>query len=35
MPLSHELHAAITHTLRDAGIQIPFPQRDIHIKTDA
>lgn len=35
MPLSHELHAAITRTLRDAGVQIPFPQRDIHIRTDA
>ena len=33
MPLSHELHAAITHALRDAGIEIPFPQRDIHIRT--
>ncbi|GGY72075.1 mechanosensitive ion channel domain-containing protein [Marinobacter zhanjiangensis] len=33
MPLSHELHSAITNSLRDAGIQIPFPQRDIHIRT--
>lgn len=33
MPLSHELHSAITHTLHDAGIEIPFPQRDIHIRT--
>ncbi|WP_207308803.1 mechanosensitive ion channel domain-containing protein [Marinobacter caseinilyticus] len=33
MPLSHELHAAITTALRDAGIQIPFPQRDIHVRT--
>lgn len=31
MPLSHELHAAIVDTLREAGISIPFPQRDIHI----
>lgn len=33
MPLSHELHSAITHALRDASIEIPFPQRDIHIRT--
>lgn len=33
MPLSHELHATITRSLREAGIQIPFPQRDIHIRT--
>lgn len=33
MPLSHELHATITRTLREAGIEIPFPQRDIHIRT--
>lgn len=35
MPLSHERHAAITETLRDAGIQIPFPPRDMHIRTEA
>ncbi len=33
MPLSHELHSAITRALRDASIEIPFPQRDIHIRT--
>lgn len=33
MPLSHELHAAITDALREAGFQIPFPQRDIHVHT--
>ncbi len=33
MPLSHELHASITKALREAGFQIPFPQRDIHIRT--
>ncbi|TYC55513.1 mechanosensitive ion channel [Marinobacter sp. BW6] len=33
MPLSHELHATITRSLREAGIEIPFPQRDIHIRT--
>ncbi|WP_323750627.1 mechanosensitive ion channel domain-containing protein [Marinobacter sp.] len=31
MPLYHELHSAITRTLADAGITIPFPQRDIRI----
>ena len=34
MPLSHELHSAITRTLKEAGIQIPLPQRDIHIRTE-
>jgi len=34
MPLSHELHSAITRTLKEAGIEIPFPQRDIHIRTE-
>ncbi|WP_242634328.1 mechanosensitive ion channel domain-containing protein [Marinobacter salicampi] len=33
MPLSHELHASMTTALRDAGFQIPFPQRDIHVRT--
>lgn len=35
MPLSHEIHAAVTHALREAGIEIPFPQRDIHVRTVA
>lgn len=33
MPLAHELHASITRELRDAGVQIPFPQRDIHVRS--
>ncbi|MCD1647253.1 mechanosensitive ion channel domain-containing protein [Marinobacter adhaerens] len=33
MPLSHELHSAITRALKEAGIEIPFPQRDVHIRT--
>ncbi len=33
MPLSHELHSAITRSLHEAGVEIPFPQRDIHIRT--
>jgi len=35
MPLSHELHSAITRTLTEAGVEIPYPQRDIHIRTTA
>ena len=30
----HELHAKIASTLNDAGIQIPFPQRDIHMSIE-
>ncbi|WP_343749765.1 MULTISPECIES: mechanosensitive ion channel domain-containing protein [Methylophaga] len=33
MPLSHEMHSAITNALKDAEVEIPFPQRDIHIRT--
>lgn len=33
MPLSHEINAAITKALHGAGIEIPFPQRDIHVRT--
>ncbi len=33
MPLSHEIHASITRALTEAGINIPFPQRDIHVRT--
>lgn len=34
MPLSHEMHSAITKALRAANIEIPFPQRDIHVRTE-
>ena len=27
----HELHAGIANSLEQAGIEIPFPQRDINI----
>ena len=30
--VSHELHMAIDQALRDVNIEIPFPQRDLHIK---
>lgn len=33
MPLSHEIHASITDALTEADIEIPFPQRDIHVRT--
>ncbi len=33
MPLIHEVHNAILKELRGHGIQIPFPQRDLHIRT--
>jgi potassium efflux system protein len=33
MPLSHEVHASITRALTKANIDIPFPQRDIHLHT--
>ncbi len=33
MPLSHEIHASITRALTEADIEIPFPQRDIHVRT--
>lgn len=33
MPLSHEIHASIASALTEADIEIPFPQRDIHVRT--
>jgi small-conductance mechanosensitive channel len=30
-----DLHFAIFKALKEAGIEIPFPQRDLHIKSDA
>lgn len=29
----HELHTAVHRVLGDAGIEIPFPQRDLHVRT--
>ncbi|MHC4775146.1 MAG: hypothetical protein ACYTBR_07760, partial [Planctomycetota bacterium] len=29
----HELHEAIDKAFRDAGVEIAFPQRDIHVRT--
>ncbi len=31
MPVRSELHQEIIRTFRDANIEIPFPQRDVHI----
>jgi len=33
LPTQHELNTAINSALGDAGIEIPFPQRDLHLRT--
>jgi len=33
VPVRHELHMAIDQALREAGIEIPFPQRDLHLRS--
>ena len=33
MPLTHDLHMALDKALREAGIEIPFPQRDLHLRS--
>ena len=33
MRVTHELNYAIAEVLRDNGIEIPFPQRDLHIRS--
>lgn len=33
MPLSHELHSAVTRAFKEAEMEIPFPQQDIHIRS--
>lgn len=33
IPLKHELHLAIDSGFREANIEIPFPQRDVHFRT--
>jgi potassium-dependent mechanosensitive channel len=32
LPVLHDLHTVIDRALREAGIEIPFPQRDLHLK---
>jgi potassium efflux system protein len=31
--IKHELHLAIDHAFREAGIEIAFPQRDLHLRS--
>lgn len=31
--VTHELNTAIYHAFQDAGIEIPFPQREVHLAT--
>jgi potassium efflux system protein len=33
LPIRHALHLAIDRAFREAGIEIPFPQRDLHLRT--
>lgn len=33
MPLVHEVHNGVLRALRENGIEIPFPQRDLHIRS--
>ncbi|MEM8875203.1 MAG: mechanosensitive ion channel domain-containing protein [Planctomycetota bacterium] len=33
LPTLHELHIAIDAALRSEGIEIPFPQRDLHLRS--
>jgi len=33
LPVKHELHMAIDRAFREAGVEISFPQRDIHIRS--
>ena len=35
LPTLHELHRAIHSGLAEAGIEIPFPQRDVHVREAA
>ena len=33
MPLTHELHMSLEKALRENGIEIPFPQRDLNLRS--
>jgi small-conductance mechanosensitive channel len=35
LPLMHAVHETILRALRDNGIEIPFPQRDLHVRSVA
>jgi len=32
-PIRHQLHMAIDKAFREAGIEIAFPQRDLHLRS--
>ncbi len=32
-PVVHEYHMAVVNVLSENGIEIPFPQRDIHVRS--
>jgi potassium efflux system protein len=33
LPLMSEIHREVLKALREHGIEIPFPQRDLHIRS--
>jgi len=33
LPVTHELHMSIDQAFREAGIEIAFPQRDLHVRS--
>lgn len=33
VPVRHELHSSIYNSFREAGIEIAFPQRDLHVRS--
>jgi potassium efflux system protein len=33
LPLVHEVNSAIAEALADAGIEIPFPQQDVYVRS--
>ncbi len=33
LPVAHDLHVRLEKALREHGIEIPFPQRDIHVRS--
>ena len=33
LPLTHAVHASVLTALRENGIEVPFPQRDLHVRS--
>jgi potassium efflux system protein len=33
LPVTHDIHFRIDHAFRENHIEIPFPQRDLHIRS--